>query len=74
MRSNNEDDSKSNVYGEERSSICLAYLRSALARRFNRRYYDIAVGRSSRCKRCHKQSHAYYPIPEHVLLAARKFF
>jgi hypothetical protein len=74
MRSDNEDDSESDVHGEERSSVCLACLRSALAGRSDGRCYDIAVGRSSRCERCHKQSHACRPIPEHVLLAARKFF
>jgi hypothetical protein len=51
----------------------LACLRSALAGRSDGRCYDITVGRSSRCERCHRQSHAYRPIPEHVLLTAQKF-
>ena len=52
----------------------MACLRSALAGRSDGRCYDIAVGRSSRCERCHRQSYACRPIPEHVLLTARKFF
>jgi len=51
----------------------LACLRSALASRSNRYYYDIAVGRSSKCEHCHRQSHTYRLIPEHVLLIAQKF-
>ena len=51
----------------------MACLRSALAGRFDGRCYDIAVGRSSRCERCHRQSHACRLIPEHVLLIVRKF-
>jgi hypothetical protein len=52
----------------------LACLRSALTGRSDERYYDIIVGRSSKCKRYYRQSYAYRLIPEHVLFIVRKFF
>jgi hypothetical protein len=70
MRSNNEDNSKSDIYSKERSFIYLAYLYSALARRFNRHCYNIAISYLSRCKCYYKQSYTYCSILEYVLLIA----
>jgi hypothetical protein len=54
MHSNNKDDSKSDVYSEERSSICLGCLYLALTRRFNRHCYNITIDCLFKYKRCYK--------------------
>ena len=53
-RSENENDSDNDVYNKEKSFIYLACLRSALIKRFNKRYYNIIIGRSFKYK------HYYY--------------
>jgi prenyltransferase beta subunit len=70
MCSNNKDNSKSNIYSKERSFVYLAYLYSTLVKRFNRHYYNIAISYLFKCKYYYKQSYAYCPIPEHILLIA----
>jgi hypothetical protein len=70
MRSNNKDDSKSNIYNKERSFVYLVYLYFTLARHFNRHCYNITISYLSKYKHCYKQSYACRPILEYVLLIA----
>ena len=69
-----DDDSNTDEYSEEREEEYIRCLRSALAGYSSRRYYNIAVGSSSRYARCQRSSHVYKPIPDHIKAVALKFF
>ena len=69
-----DDDSDTDENGEEREEEYIGCLRSALAGYSSRRYYNIAVGSSSRYARCQRSSYAYRLIPDHIKAAALKFF
>jgi len=53
-RFENKNDFKSDIYNKEKSFIYLIYFYSVLIKRFNKRYYNIIIGRLFKYKRYYR--------------------